>query len=116
MLTSPKIVAKYESNPQFLSRVLFYRSEGTKYVLQDQIPKIALYRVLEFPEVPPQLCRLSRVEQRLVASRPEFMNISSVDRERQLGLYGMVKNLPVRTEQIVKYLLRNFLETQTIQL
>ena len=103
---------------------MFYRSEGTEYlckncaiyITQCKIPKIALCHGLEFPIVPPQLCGLSTIEQRLVSPRHEFMNIRSLGRERPQGLHGMVINIPIDTERTVNQLPRNFTHSQTIQL
>ena len=103
---------------------MFYRSEGTEYlckncaiyITQGKIPKIALCHGMEFPILPPQLCGLSTIEQRLVSPRHEFMNIRSLGRERQQGLHGMVVNIPIDTERTVNQLPRNFALSQTIQL
>ena len=103
---------------------MFYRSEGTEYlckncaiyITQGKTPKIALCHGLEFPILPPQLCGLYTIEQRLVSPRHEFMNIRSLGRERQQGLHGMVVNIPIDTERTVNHLPSNFTHSQTIQL
>ena len=80
------------------------------------MPKIALCRGLTFPEIPPVLCGLTVIEQRLVSPRHEFMNIRSLGRERQHGLHGMVVNVPIDIDKTVNQLPRTFLQSQTIQL
>ena len=80
------------------------------------MPKIALCRGLTFPAIPPVLCGLTVIEQRLVSPRHEFMNIRSLGRERQHGLHGMVVNVPIDIDNTVNQLPRTFLQSQTIQL
>ena len=107
--------------------VLFYRSARpgdteylckncAVYTTQVNIPKIALCRGLMVLELPPELTGLSTIEQRLVSPRHEFMNIRSLDRERQQGLHGMVVNIPINTEQFVNQLTRNLSQSLTMQL
>ena len=66
-----------------------------------KVPKIALCRGLTFPEIPSELSGLIVIEQRLVSPRHEFMNIRSLDRERQHGLHGMVVNVPIYIDKTV---------------
>ena len=44
------------------------------------------------------------------------MNIRSLGRERQVGLHGMIVNVPINIDKTVNQLPRTFQQTQTIQL
>ena len=101
-----------------------YDSEDRRYVCKNcklyinegKIPKIALCRGLMFPVIPPQLVGLTTIEQRLISPRHEFMNIRSLGRERQVGLHGMIVNVPIDINKTVNQLPRTFQQSQTIQL
>ena len=86
------------------------------YIKDGRVPKIALRRGLTFSEIPPELSGLTMIEQRLVSPRHEFMNIRSLDRQRQHGLHEMVVNVPIDVDKTVNQLSRTFLQPQTIQL
>ena len=59
-----------------------------------------------FPDLPPELTGLSTIEQRLVFSRHEFMNIRFQGRERQQGLHRMVVYIHINNDQAVNQLPR----------
>ena len=69
------------------------------YIKDGTVPNIALCHGLTFPEIPPELSGLATIEQRLVSSRHEFMNIKSLGRETQRGLYGMVVNVSIEVDK-----------------
>ena len=83
---------------------------------QGKVPRLAVCRGLGFAQLPDILSELTQLEQRLVSPRHVFMAIRSLGKGRQLGLHGLVVNVPIDVDTTINHLPRTFEQSQTIQL
>lgn len=118
----PVTIANMEEWAQL--SVLNYNSEWIcntcrKHANSGRTPTLSTANGLQFPDLPEVLRELSALEERLVASIVNFMQIKPLmphSLNPQLSLKGSVVNIPVKVNEMITSLPRKPNQMQTIQL
>lgn len=79
-----------------------------------KIPPCSVGNGFRFPDIPPELKNLTKLEERLIAPRIPFMQIKEMPRGGQLAMHGNVVNVPADVNKTVKVLPRNMDASETI--
>lgn len=87
-----------------------------KYLKSGKIPPCSVGNGFRFPDIPPELKNLTKLEERLIAPRIPFMQIKEMPRGGQLAMHGNVVNVPADVNKTVKVLPRNMDASETIPL
>ena len=79
------------------------------YLLKGKVPPLSLsHSELRFPEIPPELQELNRLEERFLAPRIGFIQITASHVDQQLKSKGRIVNVPTDPATSVNILPRNY--------
>ena len=87
-----------------------------RYIQSKRLPKIALGNGLQFVTINPLIESLNELEERLISPRIPFIRIRTLGYDYQKSIRGNVVNVPVDTNETLKFLPRQFDESKIIQL
>ncbi len=87
-----------------------------RHIQAKKIPKIALGNGLQFLNINSRLEMLNELEERLISPRIPFIRIRTLGYDSQKSIRGNVVNVPVDTNETLKFLPRRFNESKIIQL
>ncbi|KAI8327074.1 hypothetical protein EDC96DRAFT_580971 [Choanephora cucurbitarum] len=86
------------------------------FVKHEKVPRLCLSNGLKLPEIPEEIKRLKRIEERLVAARHVFQSILTVLGVRgQYKSKGVIVNVPVSVDKTVSCIPRLLNDTNIIQ-
>lgn len=87
-----------------------------KYFESGKIPPCSVGNGFKFPDIPPELKGLTKLEESLISLWIPFMQIKEISRSCQLSKHGNVVNVPADVNKTVKVLRRNMNASETIPL
>jgi hypothetical protein len=109
-LTTACPCIKNSDNDDNLCDEMGYACSNCKlYLIQSRIPPLSLaHEELQFPDIPPELEKLTPLEERFVAPRIAFIQIRTSVIDDQKSSKGRIVNVPSNPQSSIEMLPRNY--------
>lgn len=87
-----------------------------RYIDKGAVPPMSVENKMQFPHQPPEIAKLTELEDRLVAPRIPFILLRHLGRGCQLGMVGPVVNVVANTSIMQRVVPRSLGESETVLL